>query len=192
MSTFPVTNTQVQTYKSIMRDQSTTTITSTYYQTNAYNYSLWGCAGYATCYDYSATASCTGDCASSNVVCTDAGWPSCASLYMPTYINSDTTAAAIAQTWFCDTAAYSLEYGDWGYWPSVTSTYTTTFNQTTSSTPPTWTPHIVPFTQKQMSLPASGIMAPTPTATSAASTYDLTCRSVAIAMVLAMLAIHIT
>lgn len=193
MTTFPVTKTQVQTYTSNVRNQFTTTITTTYYQSQAYNYSLRGCAGWTSCYDYSDSASCTGDCASSNLVCTDQGWPSCASLYMNTYINSDTTAAVVAQSWFCDTAAYGLEYGDWGYWPSVTSTYTTTLNQTTTSTPPTWTPSIVPFTQKQMSLPASGVTAPTPTATSGASTYELmTFMSVVSAMTLWMLVIYIT
>lgn len=187
-STWPVTNTQVQTLTSELRNQLTTTITSTYLNTNYYNYTLRGCGGWqvsssiaepenladvfrSTCYDYSATASCTGDCTSNNIVCTDKEWPSCASLYMPKYINSDTTAAPWAQSWFCDTAAYGLIYDVGAYWPSVTVPYTTVYNETYSSTSPTWTPVIVPFTQKQVSMPASGVTAPTPTATSGVSIY---------------------
>ena len=190
-STWPVTSTEVQTLTSELRNQLTTTITSTYLNTNYYNYTLRGCGGWqvsssfaepenvadvfrSTCYDYSATASCTGDCTSNNVVCTDKEWPFCASLYMSKYINSDTTAAHYAQSWFCDTAAYGLSYDVGGYWPSVTVPYTSVYNETyASSTPPTWTPVIVPFTQQQMSMPASGVTAPTPTATSGASTYGL-------------------
>ena len=174
MTTISVTNTQVQTLKSKMRDQGTTTFFTTYYNTGYYNYTLFGCAGYTTCYDYSAKGSCTGDCASNNVVCTDQGWPSCVSLYMTTYSGSATKPVTLAQSWYCDTAAYGLEYDKVGNSPSVTTKYTTTFNQTTpSSAPPTWTPHPVPFTQKQMSMPASGVSAPTPTATSGAPKYGL-------------------
>ena len=188
-TTRPFTSTNVQTLTSELRNQLTTTITTTYIDSHYYNYTYQGCGGWqvslpltkpdnvadvsrSTCYDYSATASCTGDCASNNVVCTDKQWPSCASLYQPTYISSDSTSAPYAQSWFCDTAAYGLTYGNGGYWPSVTVNYTTTYNDTyASSTPPTWTPVIVPFTQQQMSMPASGVTAPTPTATSRASTF---------------------
>lgn len=169
-SSYTSISTSIVTFTSNDRNSYTTTITTTQsYTSSGYRYSLTGCAGWSTCVPYADRSSCTGDCASSNIVCTDEGWPFCATLFSTSFVS---TKEMYAQSWFCDTIAYSLEYDNAGFWPSYYSDYLSTYTYNADgSTAPTWTPTIVPFSQKQMSQPATGPTAPTPTPTSGASSH---------------------
>jgi hypothetical protein len=153
-----------QTITSNVRGQYNTTFTSTYHTTRSYNETWYtGCTGQYGCYDSTAASSCRGSCSSTALMCTDWWEPYCASLY----VSENFTRGGIA--YFCDTAAYGLEYGDLGQWPSWTSSYVTTLHQTyTGTTPPSWTAEPVPFTVTQNSRPASAATLPVATQTSGA------------------------
>ena len=172
MTTWPITETELQTLTSNVRNSYTTTFISAYLNSDRYQYSLFGCMSF-TCYNSTAASSCTGSCTNTALVCTDPNWPFCASVYISTWYSdlttTETKSVAFATSFFCDTAAYGLTYGDWGYWPSVLSTYTTTVNYTTTSTIPTWTPTVVAYSLSQASRPASAPTIPGSTSTSGAS-----------------------
>ena len=171
MSTWPVTETQLQTVTSNVRNSYSTTFVSTYLNSYGYEYQMFGCMSY-TCYDSTAASSCTGSCTDTAWVCTDPNFPRCASVYMSTWYTPSTMTSGVytrvATSFFCDTAAYGLAYDAYGNWPSVLSTYTTTTNYTSTSTIPTWTPTVVPYSMSQLSRPASASTVPGPTSTSGA------------------------
>jgi len=115
-------------------------------------------AGPQTCFNYNQTASCTSSCLDTALVCSDPYGPSCASIFSiltaTTSVGSSLSLVYTQQaiSYFCDTAQYGLEYSDYGVWPSVPTVFVYT---TTTSTAPTFTPSIVPFSRTQASRPAS-------------------------------------
>ena len=176
MTTAPTTLLDIQTVTSTVRNSYTTTFMTTYSNTNEYHYQLFGCGGYSACHNSTTASSCTGACTSTALVCTYEDAPYCASVYMETYLSDQSTSgtSGIATSWFCDTAAYGLTYANWGNWPSRLSTYTTIYNETSTSAKPTWTPTVVPFSQTQASRPVSAATIPNPTSTSGASCHRQT------------------
>jgi hypothetical protein len=108
------------------------------------------------CYNYNQTASCTGSCTSTALVCTDSYFPACAYIYSPSYSTIDYTSSYTVKTYaagisyLCDTASYALTYGPAGYGPS---TYTTLFE--TSTIPEVFTPTPKPYSRTQASQPAA-------------------------------------
>ena len=163
MFSYTSTETYFYTFTSTVRNSYVTTAVETESQ-GYYRYSLFNC-GYAapSCYDSTDASSCTGSCATAALICTDGNFPYCASLYGSTF-------QGIATSYFCDTTAYGLEYGSIAYWPSVTSTYTSTM--TISWTPSstgilTWTPTVVPYGRKQSSIASAQATLQAPADTSA-------------------------
>ncbi|KAK7893741.1 hypothetical protein LTR67_006442 [Exophiala xenobiotica] len=131
------------------------------------------CAPQTTaCYNYNDTSSCTGDCTAAALLCTDSYFPYCASLYAPfsysTMVGSSVSigTSQVGITYSCDTAAYGLEYGMIGYWPSIRSTVTLSLTSTESGSSATFTPTVVPYSKTQASRPASSAAISTSTATS--------------------------
>ncbi|KIY01986.1 uncharacterized protein Z520_02124 [Fonsecaea multimorphosa CBS 102226] len=173
------TSTAYYTATDTDRNTLTTTSVSTGLEPVSEAYGSNCTAMASTCYNYNATASCTGSCTSTALVCNDPYFPYCASIYSGGYSPSavGTSTAYLPEqyglSYFCDTAAYGLVYGNTGDWPSVTSTYLSTVNYATS-TAPTFTPNVVPYSRTQASRPASqAILGPTSTTSTATSSRIL-------------------
>ncbi|OAL40638.1 hypothetical protein AYO20_00374 [Fonsecaea nubica] len=162
------------------RNTLTTTLISTLLITMSSTLGNNCTAGFKTCYDYNATASCSDGCTSTALVCNNPYFPYCASLYSggvtPSSVGTTSTYLPFEYgvSYFCDTEAYGLQYGDYGYWPSVTSTYFSVAGASTSTTP-TFTPNVVPYSRTQATRPASQatLLAPTSTVSSATSSRPL-------------------
>ncbi|KAJ9612886.1 hypothetical protein H2200_002827 [Cladophialophora chaetospira] len=161
-STSPFVSTSLYTITSTDRNLATITSVSTTLDTGWYSVYGSNCtvAGPQTCYNYNQTASCTGSCTNTALLCTDPYFPACASLYSVfengTSIGSSFvySTTSFAFTYYCDTDAYGLQYMNFGYSPSYETTYTFTVSATTSSTE-IFTPTPTPFSRTQPSRPAT-------------------------------------
>jgi hypothetical protein len=143
------------------RNVATITSVSTTLQTDWYSYYGSNCTvlGPQTCYNYNQTASCTGTCTETAIVCYDPYFPACASLFSAAEQSSSIGSSLsywispVAVSYYCDTQEYGLQWLRYGYWPSTTAVYTIT--TTIGSDISTFTPTPVPFSRTQASRPAS-------------------------------------
>jgi hypothetical protein len=159
-STITSVSANTHVYTQTVTDRNSVTITSVVTdQPNTQTYTIaTNChpAASQACYNYNQTASCTGSCTNTALVCTDSYFPACAYIYSASYSTIDyshsytikTYAAGIS--YLCDTASYSLTYGPAGYGPS---TYTTVIETSTISE--VFTPTPKPYSRTQASQPAA-------------------------------------
>lgn len=157
-----------ETLTTTERNSYTSTYITTDYYTGYPLFHLFGCTYTSECYNSTNAISCTGSCTTAALLCTDQSFPYCASLYTIAPASTGYAIKKMGISYFCDTAAYGLQYGLIGNEPTTTSTYTTT---STNIAEPSSTPTVVPYSMTQASVPATAATPSAPAATSATATF---------------------